>query len=88
MANPKDTEELALTLNAKKKNIRKSDFAEAMSRSGIPAKVLDNFLKKYSRLLPTFKEVIDRSFLSADDKEAYKAAITSRLERLMNDDYR
>lgn len=88
MASPKDTEELALTLNAKKKNIRKRDFAEAMSRSGIPVKVPDNFLKKYSRLLPAFNDVIDKSFLSEDDKNEYKSSIASRLEWLMKDSAR
>ena len=82
MANPKDTEELALTLNAKKKRIKKSDFVRAMETSGISPKVFDNILAKYRKLLPKFNEIIDISFLDKEDKEIYKQSIASRLARI------
>ncbi|MBR5835621.1 MAG: HipA domain-containing protein [Bacteroidales bacterium] len=82
MVNPKDTEELALTLNAKKKRIKKSDFVRAMETSGISPKVFDNILAKYRKLLPKFNEIIDISFLDIEDKEIYKQSIASRLARI------
>lgn len=82
MVNPKDTEELALTLNAKKKRIKKSDFVRAMETSGISPKVFDNILAKYRKLLTKFNEIIDLSFLDKEDKEIYKQSITSRLARI------
>jgi serine/threonine-protein kinase HipA len=82
MVNPKDTEELALTLNAKKKRIKKSDFVRAMETSGISPRVFDNILAKYRKLLPKFNEIIDLSFLDKEDKEIYKQSITSRLARI------
>ena len=82
MVNPKDTEELALTLNAKKKRIKKSDFVRAMQTSGISPKVFDNILAKYRKLLPKFNEIIDLSFLDKEDKEIYKQSIASRLARI------
>jgi serine/threonine-protein kinase HipA len=82
MVNPKDTEELALTLNAKKKRIKKSDFVRAMETSGISPKVFDNILAKYRKLLPKFNEIIDLSFLEKEDKEIYKQSIASRLARI------
>ena len=82
MVNPKDTEELALTLNAKKNRIKKSDFVRAMETSGISPKVFDNILAKYRKLLPKFNEIIDLSFLDKEDKEIYKQSITSRLARI------
>ena len=82
MVNPKDTEELALTLNAKKKRIKKSDFVRAMETSGISPKVFDNILAKYRKLLPKFNEIIDLSFLDKEDKEIYKQSIISRLARI------
>ena len=82
MVNPKDTEELALTLNAKKKRIKKSDFVRAMETSGISPKVIDNILAKYRKLLPKFNEIIDLSFLEKEDKEIYKQSIASRLARI------
>ena len=82
MVNPKDTEELALTLNAKKKRIKKSDFVRAMETSRISSKVFDNILAKYRKLLPKFNEIIDLSFLDKEDKEIYKQSIASRLARI------
>ena len=82
MVNPKDTEELALTLNAKKKRIKKSDFVRAMETSGISHKVFDNILAKYRKLLPKFSEIIDLSFLDEEDKDLYKHSIASRLARI------
>lgn len=82
MVNPKDKEELALTLNAKKKRIKKSDFVRAMETSGISPKVFDNILAKYRKLLPKFNEIIDLSFLEKEDKEIYKQSIASRLARI------
>ena len=82
MVNPKDTEELALTLNAKKKRIKKSDFVRAMETSGISHNVFDNILAKYRKLLPKFNEIIDLSFLGEEDKDLYKQSIASRLARI------
>ena len=82
MANPKDTEEMALTLNGRKKLLKKSDFVSAMTLSGIAPKVFDNMLEKYIKLLPRFLDMINMSFLDDESKEAYKQGLTSRLERI------
>ena len=82
MVNPKDTEELSLTLKTKKKRIKKSDFVRAMETSGISPKVFDNILAKYRKLLPKFNEIIDISFLYEEDKDLYKQSIASRLARI------
>lgn len=60
MVNPKDTEELALTLNGRKKRMKKSDFVSAMTLSGITPKVFDNMLEKYRKLLPKVQIITDR----------------------------
>lgn len=79
IANPKDTEELALTLNGKKKYIGKNDFVSAMAHSGIPPKVFDNMLEKYKKLLPKFIDMIEISFLDDESKESYKRHIKKTL---------
>ncbi len=79
MANPDDTEELALTLNGRKKHIKKEDFMNAMALSGIAPKVFENMLEKYRKLLPRFNEMIDLSFLDDESKDVYKQGIASRL---------
>ena len=83
LVNPKDDEELALTLNAKKKHIKKADFVKAMETSGIAPKVFDNMVAKYQKLLPKFNEFIDMSFLDDEDKEMYKQSIASRLRKFI-----
>ena len=83
LVNPKDDEELALTLNARKNRIKKADFLKAMETSGIAPKVFENMVAKYQKLLPKFNEVIDISFLDDEDKEKYKQSIASRLARVI-----
>ena len=83
LVNPKDDEELALTLNARKKRIQKADFLKAMETSGIAPKVFENMVAKYQKLLPKFNEAIDMSFLDTEDKEIYKQSIASRLLRII-----
>lgn len=83
LVNPKDDEELALTLNARKKRIKKADFVKAMETSGIAPKVFENMVSKFHKLLPKFNEVIDMSFLDGEDKEMYKQSIAARLKRLI-----
>lgn len=85
LVNPKDDEELALTLNARKKRIKKADFVKAMETSGIAPKVFENMVSKYHKLLPKFNEVIDMSFLDDEDKEMYKQSIAARLKRFIEE---
>lgn len=85
LVNPKDDEELALTLNARKKRIKKADFVNAMETSGIAPKVFENMVSKYHKLLPKFNEVIDMSFLDDEDKEMYKQSIAARLKRFIEE---
>lgn len=76
---PEDTEELALTLNGKKRKLRKADFVKSITSSGIEEKVIDNMAKKFSRNLPKWFELIDRSFLPDDMKHKYKNLILRRM---------
>ena len=83
LVNPNDDEELALTLNARKKRIKKADFVKAMETSGIAPKVFENMVSKYHKLLPKFNEVIDISFRDDEDKGMYKQSIAARLKRFI-----
>jgi len=80
IVNPADDEELALTLNGKKKKIKDSDFEKAFETSGIPAKVFANLKKKYIKLFPVFCSFIDSSFLDEPMKQSYKYLLAKRLE--------
>lgn len=76
---PEDTEELALTLNGKKRKLRKADFIKSIASSGIEEKVIENMARKFSRVLPKWFELIDMSFLPEDMKHQYKTLILRRI---------
>ena len=80
IANPADDEELALTLNGKKKKMKDSDFEKAFETCGIGAKIFDNLKKKYIKLYLEFCSIIDSSFLDENTKAEYKNLLSKRLE--------
>jgi serine/threonine-protein kinase HipA len=79
---PSDTEELALTLNAKKEKITLQDFQKAMVNSGLEEKVFHNILQKFQTVKTVWFAFIEQSFLPKEMKEGFKAMITERLNRL------
>ena len=79
---PEDTEELALTLNGKKRKIKKADFVVSMQASGLEEKVIENIFAKFIKAKDKWFEFIDISFLPDEMKEGYKAIITEKLSLL------
>ena len=79
---PEDTEELALTLNGKKRKIKKTDFVTSMQASGVEEKVINNIFAKFAKIKDKWFEFIDLSFLPDEMKEAFKIMISERLNRL------
>ena len=79
---PEDIEELALTLNCKKRKIKRSDFISAMSKSGLDEKVIENLFNKFMKAADKWVQFIDISFLPEEMKEQYKAIIQVKLEML------
>lgn len=77
-----DDEELALTLNGKKKNLKKIDFIKAMNSSGMDDKVIGNIFNKYAKLPPLWNGLIDKSFLPDRMKTDYKSLIQKKLNQL------
>ena len=72
---PEDDEELALTLNGKKKKIKREDFEKAMSDSGMDEKSIANLFKKFERAYPKWIEMIAQSFLPAEQQGLYREQI-------------
>ncbi len=79
---PEDTEELALTLNGKKRKIKKTDFIVSMQASGLENKIIENLFRKFLKAHSKWMEFIDLSFLSDEMKETYKTLITEKLKIL------
>lgn len=82
IANPDDNEELALTLNGKKRKLRSDDFVDLGKGMGLSSKQIKGAFKRTVDNLPVIKEWIDKSFLSADMKVKYKEIITSRTKAI------
>ena len=74
---PEDDEELALTLNGKKKRIRREDFEKAMLDSGMDEKAIENLFNRFSKAIPRWHELIRESFLNKDLQDAYHYKIDS-----------
>lgn len=82
LVNPADDEDLALTLNGKKKIINRLDFMNAFSILKLDTKQQENIFKKMKKAKKKWVELIDISFLSDDFKRNYKSLIEERFSRL------
>lgn len=82
LAMPEDEEELALTLNGKKKRIKREDFEKAMGDSGMDEKAIANLFNRFSKALPKWHELIGKSFLPEDLQQAYRDRIACMSKRL------
>jgi serine/threonine-protein kinase HipA len=82
LVNPADTEEMALTLNGKKRKIGIRDFVAAMTASSLDEKQQQNIFRKMNGAVPKWMSMIDSSFMSPDYKHQYKCIIHERLSRL------
>lgn len=79
---PEDDEELALTLDGRKKHINKQNFVRAMASSGLGDKVIERIFRKFVDVAPRWFAFIDNSFLPAEQKEKYKEAIEANVVKL------
>lgn len=79
---PEDDEELALTLNGKKKRIKRADFEKAMRDSEMDEKAITNLFNRFSKAIPKWHELIDMSFLPAELQETYHDKINAMSRRL------
>lgn len=82
---PEDEEQLALTLNGKKKNIRRKDFLQFAENCGIPAKSANAMLNKLYSLKDSFLAQCDRAYLSNPLKAKTKELILQRTEEIGQD---
>jgi serine/threonine-protein kinase HipA len=79
---PKDPEELALNLNGKKCKLKRQDFNEAMAKSHIPTKAIENLWKRIEKGMQNWDELINNIFLSDKNKKALKELIENRANQL------
>lgn len=82
IVNPEDTEELALTLDGKKKKLKKEHFEKIAEGLGLTDKQIQGVFKRMISNLPKTDEWIELSFLSDELKAAYKEVIQNRYGQL------
>ena len=83
LVNPTDKEELALSLNGKKRKLNRLDFISAMNTLKLEEKQQKNIFSKMSKAFPKWIEKIDRSFMNKEFKERYKTILAERMNRLL-----
>jgi serine/threonine-protein kinase HipA len=82
LVNENDPEELALTLNAKKRKLNYNDFLAAYEKAGLSKKVLNNTLELFKYCKPEMETVLEKSFVSDEFKDKYSKLVNERFKRL------
>ena len=82
LAMPEDDEELALTLNGKKKRIRRNDFEKAMLENGMKDNAIAKLFDRFSKSVPKWHGLINESFLPKALQKAYHDKIDIMAKRL------
>lgn len=77
-----DDDELALTLNGKRRKLKKQDFEEAFSKFRMGPKPLDNIFIKMKESFPVWKEVTRQSFLPDHLKTAYLEMVQHKASQI------
>lgn len=78
LVNPADDEEMALTLNGKKKKLRRNDFIASFNTLNLEPQQQNNIFRKMERAKKQWMDFIDVSFMSDDFKLEYKALLQER----------
>lgn len=82
IVNPSDTEDLALTLEGKKKKLRRENFVQLGKVLELNEKQVEGVFKRFMKNQSIAIEWIDNSFLSDAYKEKYKELLRERYSRL------
>lgn len=78
LVNTTDIEELALTLNGRKRKITRNDFVTAFTAAKIDGKAQDNIFKKFEKAIPKWMEFIETSLVSDNFKKGYREIIIKK----------
>ncbi|RLD40754.1 MAG: type II toxin-antitoxin system HipA family toxin, partial [Bacteroidetes bacterium] len=80
--NPDDKEELALTIEGKKKKLKLEHFESLGKGLGLSSKQLSGVFKRFVTNKETALSIIEQSFLSEEMKSEYHLVLNERYERL------
>ena len=80
--NPEDKEELALTIEGKKKKLKLEHFDQLGKTLGLSSKQISVVFKRFQVNKKTAFSLIDQSFLSEKIKSKYKLVMNERYARI------
>ena len=75
---PEDNDEMVLTLNGKKRNLRRTDFLKFASASGIAQEAAMKMIRHVVSMKPVYLDLCGESYLPDEMKERYSALIEER----------
>ena len=78
IVNPKDTEEVALTLNGRKKKLKRAYFEVFGNNLGLNEKQISGVFNRFDKNKSLALEWIDDSFLSIEYQKKYKNILKKR----------
>ena len=76
---PSDKEQLALTLNGKKQNIRRKDFLVLADTIGIPERSAEKMIEKIVKLKDKYISMCRESYMPDEMKDELEALIEERI---------
>lgn len=79
---PEDKEQLALTINGKKRNIHKKDFLILAASCEIPVNAAKHMIEKICSQKDKLLQMVDEAYLSEEQKDRVKELIVGRIEIL------
>jgi serine/threonine-protein kinase HipA len=82
IANPSDDEDLALSLDGKKKKLKRVHFEDLGSGLDLNSRQIDHAFHRMQEARPLAEEWIDHSFLSPEYQHKYKEVLYERYTRL------
>lgn len=82
LAMPDDMEEMALTLNAKKRKLKKADFNAFAKSLKIPDRSIERTYARFAKKTGDALELLDVCFLPEEMKAGYKSLLVERAKRL------
>ena len=84
IANPEDTEELALTVDGRKKKIKRNNFINLGKSLQLTDKQIDRAFERMSKTVKIATDLTSRSFLSVEMQKAYIDVVESRFKSISN----
>jgi serine/threonine-protein kinase HipA len=81
---PEDTEQMALTLNGKKSNLRKNDFMVFAETIDLPRKAAEKMIEKISSMQPVYVSMCLKSYLPESMKTSMEKLLKGRMFKSHN----